>query len=317
MEFRKLGSMRSSGLCGMVSVAAAILCGSLLQAEEQKSFIAPVGEAIQATRDLAREWLAAHPGETCEIRLAAGVHFLKETLVLDSRDSGMRFVGEDGAVVSGGEEHAPEGKLDNGDWIIPFLGDERPQAIYTENAWVDIARYPSENAQESMLPIATVEHNAPKNVAEKSFSSRTVINLAVTPEPALPPSGYNVVVMKSWSLFRQSVEMAEGAAITLPNPTWLNNHSPKGDINHNFMTEPSRAKLFRCWFEGHLQFLSAPRQWAYDSEKKAIIYRPAEGEKFESARFIVPRLRQLIQIKGTADAPVQNIDFSNFQELAT
>ena len=35
------------------------------------------------------------------------------------------------------------------------------------------------------------------------------------------------------------------------------------------------------------------------------------GEKFESARFIVPRLRQLIQIQRTADAPVQNIDFSN------
>ena len=81
----------------------------------------------------------------------------------------MSFVGEDGAVVCGEEEHAPESMLENGDWIIPFLGDERPLAVYTENAWVDIARYPSEKAKESMFPIATVEHNAPKNVAEKSF----------------------------------------------------------------------------------------------------------------------------------------------------
>lgn len=58
-----------------------------------------------------------------------------------------------------------------------------------------------------------------------------------------------------------------------------------------------------------LCLLDEPGEWYLDKEKAKIYYYPREGEDMASAKVMIPVLENLLEIKGTRDAPVQHIYF--------
>ncbi|HEX9600256.1 MAG TPA: hypothetical protein VF985_02080, partial [Mariniflexile sp.] len=58
-----------------------------------------------------------------------------------------------------------------------------------------------------------------------------------------------------------------------------------------------------------LCLLDEPGEWYLDKEKAKIYYYPREGEDMTSAKVMIPVLENLLEIKGTIDAPVQHVYF--------
>lgn len=58
-----------------------------------------------------------------------------------------------------------------------------------------------------------------------------------------------------------------------------------------------------------LCLLDEPGEWYLDKENSKIYYYPREGENMESAKVMVPMLENILEIKGTIDAPVQHVYF--------
>ncbi len=267
--------------------------------------------SVTSAVELARKWRVANPGKRCRILLHRGIHELAETLVLDSRDSGTTFLGEPGAVVSGGTALKLRGKLENGDWAMSLPDDPLPEQLYVDGGWGTIARAPDIDEEHPFLTFQSYEHNAPPNSAADSFSTRTVFTLQGELPADFPKSGYTLAVMKSWSLFRQRVESGEGSSLVLPNPTWLDNDTSGGPTPNIFSS--GESSHYRGWFEGHPHFISRPGEWGTDAEKRELIYRPREGETPEKTRLVVPHLTRLVRIEGTAGKPVKDLTFEGIR----
>lgn len=60
-----------------------------------------------------------------------------------------------------------------------------------------------------------------------------------------------------------------------------------------------------------LCLLDEPGEWYLDKEKAKIYYYPREGEDMASAKAMIPVLENLLEIKGTIDAPVQHVYFKD------
>ncbi len=56
-----------------------------------------------------------------------------------------------------------------------------------------------------------------------------------------------------------------------------------------------------------LSMLDEPGEWYLDRQKEKLYYYPKEDENIQSSTFMVPVLENLVEIKGTIDAPVQHI----------
>lgn len=60
-----------------------------------------------------------------------------------------------------------------------------------------------------------------------------------------------------------------------------------------------------------LCLLDEPGEWYLDKEHAKIYYYPRVGERLESSKVMVPVLENILEIKGTIDAPVHHIYFEN------
>lgn len=58
---------------------------------------------------------------------------------------------------------------------------------------------------------------------------------------------------------------------------------------------------------GAPEFLDTPGEWAYDPLSARLLYWPRDGEDPTSFSAIVPRLENLLLVKGTLDAPVTDV----------
>lgn len=270
--------------------------------------VAP-GESLVEARDAARVWHSSNPAETFIIHLKSGTHHLIDPLLLDSRDGYTRWVGEADTVISGGILLSNISVSATGDWRVPLPDGPLPEQLYVNDQWAQIARWPLPDAEKPMLPLVRLDHQTDGEI--KGLSNHSILHLLNVPEAPLPKSGFTVAVMKDWALFRQRVVNAEGSALELASPTRF--RAIEGQKNrHNTMAATERIKRFNCWFEGHPEFIARPGDWAVDAMTRELVYRPRAGEKVSQTQLVIPRTSSLINIVGTAEAPVVNLYFSQF-----
>lgn len=282
---------------------------SLIAEPATETFVVASGESLVKARDAARAWHASHPEETFTVLLKSGTHHLTKPLLLDSRDSHTRWVGEADTVISGGILLTHISVSSNGDWRIPLPDGPLPEQLYVNDEWTQIARWPLPDAEKPMLPLARLDHQTDGEI--RGLSNHSILHLLNIPETPLPKSGFTVAVMKDWALFRQRVVNAEGSALELASPTRF--RAIEGQNNrHNTMAATERIKRFNCWFEGHPIFIARPGDWAVDALRRELVYRPRAGEQVAHTRLVIPRATSLIKVVGAAEAPVVNLDFSQF-----
>ncbi|WP_025762660.1 chitobiase/beta-hexosaminidase C-terminal domain-containing protein [Dyadobacter tibetensis] len=65
------------------------------------------------------------------------------------------------------------------------------------------------------------------------------------------------------------------------------------------------------YVENIFEELDSPGEWFLDQQKSLLYYYPAVGLDLENATFEVPTVKDIIQIKGSADKPVRNISIHN------
>ncbi|MFA6033618.1 MAG: right-handed parallel beta-helix repeat-containing protein [Myxococcota bacterium] len=104
-----------------------------------------------------------------------------------------------------------------------------------------------------------------------------------------------VVRYKAWMQNRQTVVAIDSATkkVTFNNPIDASLHFGEG----------------RYYLENRLEFLDLPGEWFYDKGGRTLYYKPLAGEAIESSEITVPLFENLLAFRGTAENPVEHINW--------
>ncbi|MBO7206116.1 MAG: right-handed parallel beta-helix repeat-containing protein [Kiritimatiellae bacterium] len=251
-----------------------------------------------------------------------GVYNFKTPLVFTPADSGsvespVKWIGEEGAIFSGGgkiEDWRDDG---NGVWSAPIPVNEKGEKIFFESLYVNGRR-----ADRSRFP-------EKGELKFAKWKERGVINGAVTnyfeeftikgPEPkflaGLSREELDAVqcrIFVKWSYGAYPVESYTSSngmiAVcgNVPIASWKRWNEDK----HNYL-----------FFENVAAGFTKPGQWFYDVKAGRVKYRPLKGETIESFEAIAPtsRLVSIVELKGDLDKGefVHDISFENIAFTAS
>jgi hypothetical protein len=90
------------------------------------------------------------------------------------------------------------------------------------------------------------------------------------------------------------------ASITMLQPQFAHAKTKEG-VN---VVKPDHMVI-----ENALELLDEPGEWYLDRPSKTVYYMPRSGEDMTKAAAIVPSLERLVELRGTVDRPVHNIQF--------
>ena len=251
-----------------------------------------------------------------------GVYNFKTPLVFTPADSGsvespVKWIGEEGAIFSGGgkiEDWRDDG---NGVWSAPIPVNEKGEKIFFESLYVNGRR-----ADRSRFP-------EKGELKFAKWKERGVIDGAVTnyfeeftvkgPEPkflaGLSREELDAVqcrIFVKWSYGAYPVESYTSSngmiAVcgNVPIASWKRWNEDK----HNYL-----------FFENVAAGFTKPGQWFYDVKAGRVKYRPLKGETIESFEAIAPtsRLVSIVELKGDLDKGefVHDISFENIAFTAS
>ena len=261
-------------------------------------------EARDALR-AARAASAEARGLAAEIVLHPGLHRLARTLELGPEDGGAdgapvvwRGEGE-GVVLSGAVELPPPVRRSDGLWEIPLPApDARPRQLQRDDRRVAPARYPAEGwiNVSAWLP----------DEAEVLLPANKV--------PAGPEEEPELVVHMAWA--EAILRLSEARRTAPPELDWtspmrLRFAGPEGALIFR-RSFPIRKPGLPCHWQGSPSCLGADGQWARDSARGCLVYRPRVGEiPGAGAAFECPRLETLVRVRGTPERPVRHLRFEN------
>ena len=250
----------------------------------------PLAQLAEA-RDKARR---AAGRESVIIHVAPGTYYLPETLKLEARDSGSpkfpviyRAMEEGKAVLSGGQ-------LLNLKW--QSVGGGRYRANVPDVGQIDqlfvngerqrMARYPNYDANK-------------KTAAYQGYAAD-----AFSPERAArwsDPRGGYIHAMHSarWGGYHYRITGKAADGSVTYEGGWQNNR------------QMGMHREFRM-VENIKEELDAEGEWFYDATAKTLDFQPGNGVDLSKARIEVVRLRHLIELHGSENAPVRDVRFEGF-----
>jgi hypothetical protein len=84
-------------------------------------------------------------------------------------------------------------------------------------------------------------------------------------------------------------------------------------MNTLWLTSACRISNAFYYIENVFEELDTPGEWYFDKKERYLYYWPEEGEKMEQALVEAPLLKQLVEFRGTQQAPVHHIALSGFR----
>jgi len=253
---------------------------------------------------------------TCVLSLLAsatvfrGVTFLEKPIVLTPEDSGRVFVGEPGAVVSGGVRLGPWTDLGGGVWEAeaPRTADGRP--MFFDQLWINErrapnARLPNEGYLSAGSLNFVVQTNAEGVVSCRetvTFTNAVADALAAVPVTDLP--FVQAGIIHKWS-YAKRVPVAFAAAER--KVTFVSDFCPTG------WSRWGKNTLFS--FQNVRSAFDASGEWFLDMTAGKVRYRPLPGETRETLVAYAPRhgLSKLVEFRGDPEHGrfVTNVTFRN------
>ena len=262
--------------------------------DEAAPFIS-IQRAQQAVRKKISDGLTS---DIC-VFIHGGTYALSQPLTFDPRDSGTaKFsityaaVSNETVVVSGGQRITDWKQEDNGLWstVIPEVSDG---SWYFRNLYVNghrATRARSPNAKDA-TPYYTIKGFAKNNWAMTLGTNQVAAWKNLT--------DVELVLIGQWSIIRKRISYADPATSTII--TELPHLGSSG------MEEPGIGTA--CYLENARAFLDQPGEWYLDRSTGVLTYWPGSGEDLTTAEVIAPRLTALLQVRGTARQPVENLHF--------
>lgn len=206
-------------------------------------------------------------------------------------------------VLSGGTEVSAWTVLPDGSWRAPVpLTARSPRGfrrLYVGGLRRPLARSPNEGEYFRVLaPRVGMKHPQTGEDMETSKSAFRYRAGDVQPWPRL--SEVNAVVLRCW----------ESAIL----PIWQVDETSHTVLFTGPMKWPFEPGQ-RYYVEGFREALDSPGEWWHDREADMLYYRPKPGETPETTRVVVPRLTELLVLKGDP-AVGQFVEHVRFHGLA-
>ena len=253
-------------------------------------------------------------GDVPCVRVKPGHYALKRTLVFTPADSGtpetpVTWIGEDDAVLAGGEILKGWKDEGNGVWSVPLPRTPDGQPAHFEQLWVngrraDRARLP--NKGHFRVPKSSCE--ADPSVKGRFVECVTITNAEIAVLGRLAKEEFSAAqmcVVHKWSFARRILRNFDAATGTVE--TW----SPEKLVAWQIWNE--RETLVH--FENVRSAFDAPGEWFRDARADKVLYRPRPGEDMTRVRVVAPnsKLGRLIEFRGEPDkdAYVHDIVFRN------
>lgn len=256
------------------------------------------------------------------VRVKKGVYNIKKPLVFTPADSGskdfpVKWIGDNGAVFSGG------GKIENwrddgdGVWSAPIPVNEKGEKIFFESLYVngrraDRSRFPGKGdlkfgkwaerkeisgAVTNYIEEFTVQGPQPDFLASLSREELDAVQCRIAVKWS-----YCVYPVESYTPSNGKISLCGKESIA-PWKKW-------DSSRHNYL-----------FFENVAVGFTEPGQWFYDVKAGRVKYRPFKGETLESLEAIAPtsRLVSLVEFKGDLDKGdfVHDITFENIAFTAS
>ena len=196
------------------------------------------------------------------------------------------WIGEKGAVISGGAPLAGWKDTGKGWWAAPVPRGADGQPVYFEQLWVNGRR-----ANRARLPNSGYFKIAKPSIAPRasqpSFAERLVGTNGVKELAAIAPDEMpyaQMCVVHKWNFARRILRAFDPATGTVE--TW----SPHGW--KSYQSWNPRETLV-C-FENVRSAFDAPGEWFYDARAGEVLYRPRPGEKLEKLQAIAPSAKLML-----------------------
>lgn len=256
-----------------------------------------------------REWRRLHnPSikEKITIHLAKGVHFLYESLFIRPEDSGTIYSptiiqGEKGSSISGGiilNNWKKQGKL----WVVDIpLFNGRP--LDFRQLWINgqkAVRARDIEDFENMHHILSVDNE------------KQMIWIPAKAAAKISKSPYaEMVLHQKWEVANLRIKSIKVQG----DSAGLSFHNPESRIQFEhpwptpMVSYDKRSSPF--YLVNAKELLDRPGEWYHDIETRKLYYYPRKGENISEVNAIVPAIETLVQIAGTIDNPVKNIQFKN------
>ncbi len=119
-------------------------------------------------------------------------------------------------------------------------------------------------------------------------------------------SDLEIVSLGSFTDRISPVERIEGNEIRMVQPAWENN-------NFGYDTLKSPYNRGALYLVNAYEFFDGPDQWYLDSPDGKVYYQAEPGTTMDDVDVRLPRLESLVEIGGSHDRPVRNLEFRNLQ----
>jgi hypothetical protein len=121
------------------------------------------------------------------------------------------------------------------------------------------------------------------------------------------PGDLEICYLTVWAHPRCKVQSIkrEGnhAIIAMLQPHFANAKAKEG------VNVANPKQIDRIYLENALELLDEPGEWYLDRPAKTVYYMPRKGEDMTKAKVMAPAVEKLVELRGTLDRPVHNIQF--------
>ena len=286
-----------------------------LNVEAREIVVEPNGLSMHAALLSARAMRQADPSQIVMVRVRKGRYLLKEPLVLTPADSGIRWLGEDQAVISG--EQIVEGWKSEGNGIVsaPIPEDFKAEPLAMNQLWVN-----GQRASNSIWP---------KNrfLSAEGYSQYAATNAGVV-------SAYKRIPVKDDEARSVLSRLTPGEfsfARLLMRVKWTcSRHRLSAFDQETNILSVKTKKLCPPWampsqnsrlcLENVRYGFTEPGDWFCDVAAGRIFYRLRSGERIEQLSVKAPRagLSQLVRVEGVpGNQLVSDLVFSNLTFTVT
>ncbi|MDN5202244.1 peptide-binding protein [Fulvivirgaceae bacterium BMA10] len=255
---------------------------------DEGTFTAPFATLEKARSVVAK--LSKDPGLLpITVYLRAGTYRLTEPVIFTTEDSGSKespvtykaYPGEH-PMILGSKKLELKWKSHKNGIFKASVKDENFEELYADRKKQILARYPNFNQLERPFNGTAQDVIAPEKIKEWK-----------QPEGAY----FHVLHAAQWGAFHYRITGVNENAEAILDGGWQNNRPANG-----------LHKKFR-FVENIFEELDTINEWYFDKKKKTIYWKPGTGVDPNDALIEIPRLNNLIVLKGNASEPVSNIHF--------
>ncbi len=225
--------------------------------------------------------------EAVTVWLRAGTYPLAQPLVFEASDSGApgrvvtyRAEGDGPVILSGGITVATRWvPHTNGVWVTAVPADVSGDQLFVDGQRQILARYPNFDAGQRIFNGFDPEAFAPSRARNW----------------ADPRGGFIHAMHKhEWGDFHYVITGRDAEGQVTYEGGWQNNRRYGMHPKHRFV-------------ENIREELDAPGEWFLDSAASRLFFLPPPGLDLARARVELVRLRQLVEFRGTSNAPVHHV----------